>query len=188
MKTPLSHRERVLLALQHQQTDRVPISMIGSSINSPAREELDAYLRRERGSGLEEYLGQAVDLKVVAPRYNGPPLPAGTDIWGVHRVPVQSGRSTYDEIDIYPLAGVTEIDELAAHRWPDPDWFDYAVIPEQLAALRAAGDYASWLYLPLNPFESSWYMFGFERIFAAMLEYPELVHALLQRVTDSMAV
>jgi len=187
MKTTLSHRERVLLALNHQQTDRVPITMICSGINSPAREELDAYLRRERGIGLAEYDAQAVDLKVVFPHYIGPALPAGTDIWGVHRSPMQSGRGTYDEIDHYPLAGVTEIDDLATYHWPDPDWFDYSVIPEQIISLREEGDYASWLSVPCNPFECCWYMFGFERLFAAMVEYPELVHNLLRRVTDIMA-
>ena len=59
----LTHRERVLLALNHQQTDRVPISMIGAAINSPAREELDAYLQQERGMGLAAYPAQAVDLQ-----------------------------------------------------------------------------------------------------------------------------
>ncbi len=187
MTTTLRHRERVLLALNHRQTDRVPISMAGSYINAPARERLDAYLRRERGIGCDAYLAEAVDLQAVVPRYSGPALPAGTDYWGVHRAPLAFAGGCYDEIDHYALGEITEISELATHRWPSPDWFDYAVIPEQIAACRAHGDYATWLYSALNPFESSWYLFGFERIFIEMMEHPELVHALLQRVTDCMA-
>jgi len=184
--TTLTHRERVLLALQHRETDRVPISMIGSYINSPAREELDAYLRRERGIGLEAYLAEAVDLRVVSPRYIGPALPVGTDFWGVHRAFIPFGAGGYDEIDHYPLGEVTDLDGLAGHRWPSAEWFDYSVLPAQIAACHAEGQYATWLYSAHNPFESSWYMFGFERIFEAMVEQPELVHALMQRTTDFM--
>ena len=187
MTPQLTHRERVLLALNHQQTDRAPISMVGAIINSPAREALDAYLRRERGMGREEYLAKALDLKVVKARYIGPALPSGMDHWGVHRAVTPVGSGFYDEIDHYPLADITDISELDAHRWPGADWFDYSVIPEQIAAHHAQGNYATWLYHPFNPFESSWYMFGFERIFTEMVENPELVHALLRWVTDVMA-
>lgn len=186
MLPALSHRERVLLALNHQETDRIPISMVGSYINPPARERLDAWLRRERGISSDDYLAAAVDLRAVAPRYLGPALPPGTDFWGVHRSPVSYGDDAYDEIDHHPLGTVTAIDELEAHRWPSTDWFDYSVIPDQIIACRASGDYATWLYSAHNPFETSWYMFGFERIFMAMAERPELVHALMQRVTGFM--
>ncbi len=187
MSSALTHRERVLLALDHRETDRVPISMIGSFINPPARARLDAYLRRERGMSSDAYLAEAVDLRAVAPRYVGPTLPTGTDEWGVHRTAISFGADAYDEIDNYPLGEMTDIADLDAHRWPRPEWFDYSVLPEQIAAARAGGDYATWLYFPTNPFEASWYLFGFERIFEAMLETPELVHTLLERVTDCMA-
>ena len=184
MLRTLTHRERVLRALNHQATDRVPISMVGSYINAPAREQLEIYLRRERGMGSAEYLAAAVDLQAVGARYVGPPLPPGTDYWGVHRSAVSFGGGDYDEIDHYPLADLAEISDLAAHRWPRADWFDYTAIPEQIAACHAHGQYATWLYGSHNPFESSWYLFGFERIFQAMVENPELVHALLAQVTD----
>jgi len=38
----LSHRERVRLALAHQPTDRIPIAMVCSGINPPARAALAA--------------------------------------------------------------------------------------------------------------------------------------------------
>jgi uroporphyrinogen-III decarboxylase len=91
MTTALTHRERVLLALDHQPTDRVPISMVGAYTNPPAQEQLEIYLRRERGKGSAEYLAAVVDLQAVGPRYVGPPPPAGTDYWGVHRTAVSFG-------------------------------------------------------------------------------------------------
>ena len=49
MATELSPRERVTLALEHQETDRVPIAMVCAGINPPAHAELGAHLQRERG-------------------------------------------------------------------------------------------------------------------------------------------
>lgn len=160
--------------------------MIGSAINPPALARVDAYLRRERGIGSAEYLADAVDIRAIAPRYIGPTLAERTDWWGVRRSSVSFGDDAYDEIDHYPLGGITDTAGLANHRWPCVDWFDYSVIRDQIAQYRSDG-YATWLYLSLNPFESSWYMFGFERIFTEMAENPELVHALMQQVTDFMA-
>ncbi|GEM_PF-5358052 len=48
----ISSRERVLLALNHQETDRVPIAMVCSGINEPARGMFAEHLRcvpKEKG-------------------------------------------------------------------------------------------------------------------------------------------
>ena len=139
-KETLSHRERVRLALNHQTTDRVPISLLCAGINEPARVALDAWLQRERRLSAAQYLDPLVDVKLVDVPYIGPPLAPRTDMWGVHRSPVSYGPGSYLEIDHYPLAAVETIDDLARHRWPTTEWFDYAALPERLAQMRAAGD------------------------------------------------
>lgn len=184
MTTSLTYRERVRLALAHQQTDRAPISLICSGINPPARAALETYLRRERGIGVDEYLQPLVDLRPVSLPYIGPTLPAGTDYFGVHRTPVQSGVEVYEEIDHYPLAGVRDPGDLDHLRWPELAWFDYAAVPAQIAAVRAEGDFAIWAYCSANPFESAWYMRGLEQTFMDMIENPELYHTIMTRITD----
>jgi hypothetical protein len=94
----LSHRERVRLALQHQETDRVPIALVCSGINPPARAALSEYLRRERNLTVEAYLEPLLDIKTVGPAYIGPTLRRGEDMWGVVRAPVCYGAGTYEEI------------------------------------------------------------------------------------------
>lgn len=73
----LTSRERVRLALAHQQTDRTPIAMICSGINRPARERLEEYLRRERDLTVDAYLDPLIDIVGIGPDYVGPPLPSG---------------------------------------------------------------------------------------------------------------
>jgi len=80
-----------------------------------------------------------------------------------------------------PLRGRGE-DDLARHRWPTTDWFDYSTLPEAIAAERAKRDVAI-IVMNGNPFESSWYMRGFQRMLEDMLVKPALAHAILRRVT-----
>jgi len=179
----LSHRERVRLALAHKETDRVPIAMVCSGINRPAREGLERWLARERGTTVDAYLEPLIDIQGVGPDYAGPALPSGTDIWGVHRSPVSYGPDAYAEIDHYPLGEAASIDDVLAHHWPSPDWFDYSVLPQRVAQAQSKGEYCLMLANG-NIFESSWYMRGFERMLLDLAMNPELAHAIFARVTE----
>jgi uroporphyrinogen decarboxylase len=183
MPAELSHRERVALALDHQATDRVPIAMVCAGINAPAAEALQDVLARERGLSVGEYLDPLLDIAGVGPQYVGPTLEPGCDIWGVRRAPVSYGAGSYDEITHYPLAAAGSLDDLAAYPWPSCDWFDFSVLPEQVAADRRGGDHCL-MASGGNPYECSWYMRGFERMFMDLVLNPELAHEILRRVAD----
>jgi uroporphyrinogen decarboxylase len=178
----LSSRERVRLALAHQETDRVPIAMVCAGINPPARQTLEAYLQRERGIGVQDYLDAFIDVVQVGPAYAGPPLGPGEDIWGVRRVPISYGSGSYDEIAHYPLAGAEAPADLNAHPWPTTAWFDYDSLPERIAAAQAGGE-RCLMVANGNLFETAWYMRGFQRMFMDMVLNPELFHAIMERVT-----
>ena len=137
----LSSRERVRLALEHQETDRIPVAMVCSGINAPARKALESYLQRERGISVQDYLNPLIDIRSIGPEYVGPRLEHGEDIWGVRRKPVSYGPASYSEIDYYPLQDARDIDDLNRHRWPETDWFDYSVIPERMAAAQSDGEH-----------------------------------------------
>jgi len=179
----LSHRERVRLALEHQTTDRIPFAMVCAGINAPAHRALEEYLARERQTTVAAVLQPLVDIQGCAPPYVGPALPAGTDMWGVHRKPVSYGADCYHEIDVYPLAGARTVADIAAHAWPTPDLFDYAALPGLVARWQADGEYCLMLSNG-NIFETTWYMRGFEQSFMDLVMEPELFHAIAKRVTD----
>ncbi len=182
-KEALSSRERVRLALEHQETDRIPIAMVCSGINPPAREALESYLQRERGISVNAYLNPLIDIKGIGPDYVGPDLDDGADIWGVKRKPISYGPASYNEIDFYPLQDATNIDDLNKHRWPSTEWFDYSVIPERIAVAQTDGEHCL-MVANGNIFETSWYMRGFEQTFMDFLLNGELVHEIMKRVTD----
>ena len=181
----LSSRERVLLALEHKATDRVPIAMICSGINEPARSHFDAWLRRERGCDLESYLDGLLDVRTVAPVYIGPPLGTGEDFWGVRRAPVQhGGGGRYDEIDHHPLASAVSMADLRRHRWPQTDWFDYSTLAAQIDRVNAGGEPRAIIALNCNVFETSWYMRGLEQAFMDFAVAGELFDLVLRKVAD----
>jgi uroporphyrinogen decarboxylase len=179
----LPPRERVRLALSHQETDRIPVGMVCSGINPPALRALGEWLARERGISVEQYLLPIVDIVEVSPRYVGPALPPGTDIWGVTRRDISYGSGSYNEISRYPLAGEWTPGNLDAHRWPDPAWFDYESLSGEISAARARRD-SCIMVANGNIFETSWYMRGFEQMLMDLMTDEDLVHAIMSRVTD----
>ena len=181
----LSHRERVRLALDHRETDRVPIAMVCAGINKPAHDALEAYLQRERGLGVSDYLHPLIDVRSVGPQYVGPALAPGTDMWGVHRSAVRYGEGAYMEIDRYPLAAARDIDDLRGHTWPTTEWFDYSVIPDRIAEAQQGGEYCLMIANG-NVFETTWYMRGFEQVFVDLATAPEFVHSILGKVAAFM--
>lgn len=180
-QSDLTPRERVRLALEHQETDRVPITMVCAGINPPARATLGEWLARERGVSVDAWLKPLIDVHGVGPAYVGPALTDATDLWGVHRSPVSYGADAYMEIDLYPLAAADTVDDVIVHHWPSVDWYDYDTIPERIAAARADGDYCL-MAANGNIFETSWYMRGFERIFIDLVVNPELVREIFEHV------
>jgi uroporphyrinogen decarboxylase len=182
ISTALTHRTRVRLALEHQATDRIPIAMVCSGINEPASTDYDHFLRRKRGVTLDDYLNSFIDIRGVEPRYIGPPLAPGMDIWGVHRKVQSFGAGAYDEIDHYPLANAT-LDDVIHYPWPSTDWFDYPSLNDSIARANADGEHCLMLSNG-NIFESTWYMRGFEQTFMDFSLNPELVYAIMERVAE----
>jgi len=179
----LSPRERVRLALAHEQTDRIPIAMVCSGINPPAYQALSAYLPQHRGKNVAQFLEPYIDIKTVAPPYCGPSLPQRVDIWGVKRKSVSYGSGSYEEIEHYPLAGDISLSDLDQYRWPSLGWHDYSAMPAVIEAVQQEQEYCL-LLMNGNIFETSWYMRGFEQTLLDTVLNPELVHGIMSRVTD----
>ncbi|MHC4124182.1 MAG: uroporphyrinogen decarboxylase family protein [Planctomycetota bacterium] len=181
LKNQLSHRERVRLALEHKETDRIPIAMICSAVNDS--QTFDQYLQKECGISIDQYFKPILDIVEIWPKYVGPPLKENEDYWGVTRKQVSYGPSYYDEIDYYPLAKAKTIDDLANYRWPLTEWFDYTSILEQIKQINATEEYCI-MVKGGNIFESSWYMRGFEKSIMDMAVAPELMDFIMHKVTD----
>ena len=141
---PMDSRQRVFLALEHKQPDRVPIDCwLTASVT--------ARLRAHYGLATQEDLLQRLDADfryIDGPQYAGPPPRVHQDgqvedHWGVPRLRVTTGSgestSVYEEVVRFPLTAKT-VEEIHAYPgWPNPDWFDYDCVRRQVAEARRTG-------------------------------------------------
>ncbi|MCZ2075173.1 MAG: hypothetical protein HUU41_05380 [Bryobacteraceae bacterium] len=183
----LCPRERVLLALTHRETDRVPVDFLATA-------ETWTNVKTFLGTADEERVLQLLGVDLRHPRqpYIGPPLETysdGTwrDAWGVTRRKVANRFGVYDEIARHPLACINDASELDQYGWPQPDWWDAEGLAHEIRRLDGIAEYAIALEEfgdPGGMFEIAWYLRGMEQFLADLIENPDLAWELMRRVTD----
>ena len=185
----MTSHQRVLLTVNHQMPDRIPVDFWAS------RGFLRA-LEAETGLSHVEFLdADDVDLRYLpGPKYVGPPLVnergEATDLWGVPRtvaeVRLANGVERYEEVTQPPLASLTSAEEVLTYpRWPSPDWYDYSVITAQAEAVLAQGRGVAFMGDRLNriaQLKPAMYLRGLERILVDLALAPELANAIFGKI------
>lgn len=173
----MTPKERWLAVLNGEKPDRLPMDFWGTP-------EVWDRLRRHFGcaENLDVMARMHVDYLVpVAPRYSGPPLEPGQDIYGNRHRVVDYGSGSYEECVDHRLAAYQTIEEIEAdYTWPSADWYDYSVLPGQVAGLE---DY------PIKgggsePFLEYAKLRGIEQAYLDLALNPELVAYCLDRLFD----
>ncbi|MCP4641991.1 MAG: uroporphyrinogen-III decarboxylase-like protein [bacterium] len=175
-KETMSPRERWLAVLNRETPDRVP---------------LDYWATTETSDKLCEHMGCDFDtvcerLHIDTPfnvggHYIGPPPPEGEDIFGVRRQDVDYGSGSYSEVANAPLAQFASVDEIETnYTWPNPDHWDYAHLPDQVAGnehriVRGGGSEPMLVYKQLR---------GEEQAFMDLLMFPDIVHYCLDKLFE----
>ena len=178
----MTSKERVLAAIRHQQTDRVPFFHMGT-------EQIDRVLAQRLGLAnyQEEELLCALkaDIRFVRPSL----IPHD----GEHRAYFQVGsvharlhhEKGYEKLVIEkpPLDDVEEAEAIyIVDCWPDPDWFDYkipgtVVRMYQDKAVVARGMGGLFLYAMA--------LRGMENILIDMAINPEIAQAIFTKIADT---
>jgi uroporphyrinogen decarboxylase len=189
----MTSRERVFLALDHREPDRVPVDYWATS------EITGRLLKHFDFSTPEQLLAHLdVDFRYIdGPRYIGPePIVRADgsveDHWGVPRVRVRVGAGenagAYQEAVNFPLADAKSVDEVRDYpKWPSPDWFDYMPVREQVAAARATGKVVVFMGDRLNrcaQLKPAMYLRGVEQILLDLVEEPEIAEHIFGRIAE----
>lgn len=198
----MTHRERVVCALSHQQPDMVPIdlgSSLMSSIVLEGYERLKKYFGIESETKLSHRMMRIADvdeeiLKRLDIDLRGvfPGTPKGTedlgpnrykDSWGIEREKPE--HSYYYDQRKSPLSGDIGVSDIVNYPWPNPD--DPEIVrglKERVKWIRNNTDCAVALALP-NPFvHISQYLRGFEDWYCDMALNPMVLEALFDAVLE----
>jgi uroporphyrinogen decarboxylase len=128
----MTSKERVLTAIDHREPDRAPIQ---------------TYLTPEIHERLVQHFGTkdllpilGVDFRGVGPRHVGErrAVPDGCDSvdeWGTGYKRKEYPGGFYAEAAHLPFAGMTTMDEVEAHPWPNPGDHDYSGVEAQCDAV-----------------------------------------------------
>jgi len=176
-KDAMTPRARWLAVLNREKCDRVPLDYWATPEVTKALmqqlhcEDTDALFRRLH-----------VDKVVhVGPRYGGPALPKGEDVFGCRHRKVDYGTGVYSECVHHPLAVYETLDEIKQdYSWPSADWYDYSGIPQQVSGredypIQGGGS---------EPFLTYKHLRGDEQAFMDLILYPDIVHYCLDRLFD----
>ena len=179
-------KERVRIALNHQEPDRVPL-------HCDFVPEVAAQLSQHFGlgeTGAEAYahgvsalpLRLGHDLLVswhgIATSYYAGPPSGYTCEWGITWEWVDYNGGRYTDIAVHPLA-----DDAALATWQPPDAADDARYDGTRDLIAAHGD-AHWIVggIPCTILEASWYLRGLERFMTDLVANKDFAHALCDKV------
>ncbi|SMB95239.1 uroporphyrinogen decarboxylase [Thermanaeromonas toyohensis ToBE] len=206
----MKSRERVLMALQHQEPDRVPFDLGGtvtSGIHRIAYKNLLDYLGIKKDEiRIAEIHQQLADvhedvlqrLKVdFRPVFSK--LPEGwkpefkedeeyirfKDQWGIGwRMPKDGGL--YFDLDTHPFAGFTTVDEVVNYRVPDPaDRSRLRGVKEEAQRLADTTGAALCLAgVSAGFLEMAYWLRGYEQFFVDLVWDPKMANAILDKTVE----
>jgi uroporphyrinogen decarboxylase len=175
-------RDRVLAALDHRVTDRVPVDLTHGQIFPELEDKLRLHYEVRDTEAVRIALG--IDLRWVRPIYLRPEGPAPKAAGPLlNWFGATDGLLTYDDdLGVRPLAEVSSVAEVERFPWPSADCFDYSAIA---TLARTYQDYAiiapAW-WSPLFCRISE--LCGMERALMMLVQEPALVEAMVEHITD----
>ena len=186
----MTSRERVLTALAHRPTDRVPRLLYEEVIGYPP-----AIARLLAEHCAPKAPREYFDMDITSVSFNPTMLPRERFAeWLGDEAPAALSSGQVDEWGVWwqagsfhhftriqsPLRGVETVAPLARYPWPDLDKpYRFEVVREKVEALQSQG-VAVAAYAG-SVFEQAWYLRGLENLMTDLLARPEIAHDLFQR-------
>ena len=184
MAASLGHRERVLRSLERKDIDRVPVYF---RAEPPVRERLKRELELRSERELAAHFGSdSVQLLVkyhqerfrqsADPRYF-------YDMFGNKYQRVYCGEQSIEAVVEPVLQGAQTPADLGRVAWPEPGLIDMKVSRSEAREARESG-LAVYGGVWASIFTQSRAMLGEEDYLTALIANPELISALVERLTD----
>lgn len=174
-------RERVELALSHQDTDRVPTDFW--AVPEVWEKLFKKFGTRDENQVLERL---DIDMRTIGPDYAGPKMEIFSDGSylcpdGTHRRTVKNQYGAYEEYASYPLAGAQTLEEVDAFRWPKAEWYDMDGFARKIGGLH---DRYFIKVDTTGMYENAWALRGMENFMVDMAMEEEIPHRIMEHLTN----
>ncbi len=202
----MTHRERILAALEHREPDRLPMDLGSARFTGMVKGAYDR-LCRHLGFGetgelidrmqqlyeMDERILRLLDVDVRSVSMGSPDrsreelLPDGRwkDEWGVVRI--QPPGCHYYELQESPLAGRITAADIARYPFPDPtDPGRFRGLRQRAERLRRETDYAVMFNARFHLVHQTQYLRGFEDWYCDLAGDPELFACLMEAVLENL--
>ncbi|MCL2392864.1 MAG: hypothetical protein FWC66_09740 [Oscillospiraceae bacterium] len=178
MKSEMTHRERIMAAINHESTDRIPMDYWGVA-------EITDKLMKHFGVSTMPALAKCLDIDKIMEV--NPIMKPGkrNGTWDVEMrsIIVAGGAGSYDEPVSHPLADYETIDEIEANYvWPTTDMFDYSNIKKQCEYYRNEGFAIDGGYISLTYFYTM--IRGIEQMLVDLSTDEELADYMLLKINE----
>jgi len=198
MKGNMTSRERVLLTLEHKESDRVPFNLtltvdiyhrLREHLNLPPHPDKALSLWTTVSPGLDLLDAMRVDIYYVGlnppSKWTAPNSDDELvyDEWGIGRAKIhRDDGSFYYEMVKYPLANLT-LPDIEAFSWPNPyDPGRVEGLRERVLKIRRETDKAIMAKFSNSIWEQSWWLYGMENWMVALMINPEIATAIMDKV------
>ena len=177
-KPEMTSRERVMAAINHQPTDRVPLDYWGVG-------EITDKLMKHFGVDDMVGLSQSLEIDMLMGVWT-PMIKEGRNgEWDVENkmVPLPDGSGYYSEPVRFPIEHCETIDEIeACYEWPTTDMFDYSEIKSKAQEYRNKGFAVTGGYISLSFFYSI--IRGIEQMLVDFAGDPELADYIIFKLNE----
>ena len=182
----MTSKERVLTAISRQAPDRIPVDF--SANTATLQRLMSDFGARDYADLLTKLNVDIVDLRgVVDPVYRGPvpwttSRPGGVteNYWGMRTKTMETATGPEECYCDFILAESASVDQLAVHRWPEADWFDFTDFSARLDAWSDLAIMASGA----SVWQHATFLRGMENMLIDLLAAPDTAAFLMDRFTD----
>lgn len=176
----MNSRERIMAAINHQPTDKIPADYKGEP------EVDEAMIEHLQVNDLDELLNKLeIDVRRIDPIYVGPaPKDLGDgvmeDYWGIRSKRMVTSHGTYSMNIETAIWDAETTEELDKHNWPTCDIFDYS----GMKALCEKYPEHAILFEGSDLFTRPCILRGMENMMMDMVMRPEMAHYIMEKFTS----
>jgi uroporphyrinogen decarboxylase len=105
------------------------------------------------------------------------------DIWGHHIRIAHHATGAYEELASWPLSRAGSVEELKAHPWPEPDWWDFSPLPALLEHMDNGGQHHIRFRVG-SVFEIAWQLRGMQEFLMDLALDPSIPTYIMDRLAD----